>query len=196
MIKSKTYIAIPPGATIKEQLNDIGMKQKEFAVRMDMSEKHISKLINGEVMLTHDVAVKLELVLGVPAKFWNNLEAVYREKLARVKAENEMDSDIALAKNLPYGEMAKLGWLPATRKPAERVNNLRQFFRVASLPVVENSQITKIACRRLAITEKGDFALMAWANKLKLIAEGALLIRKMYNVRAEASALTPSTLIR
>ena len=78
MVRSRSYIATPPGATIKEQLNDRGMSQKEFAARMDMSEKHISKLINGDVQLTPETAVKLEMVLGVPAKFWNNLEAIYR----------------------------------------------------------------------------------------------------------------------
>ena len=77
MVKSRTYIATPPGATIKEQLEDRDMSQKEFAIRMDLSEKHVSKLIHGEVALTPDVAERLELVLGVPAKFWNNLEIIY-----------------------------------------------------------------------------------------------------------------------
>ena len=72
MVKSRSFIATPPGATIKEQLLDRGLSQKEFAVRMGMSEKHISKLINGEVQLTPDVAVRLEMVLGVPAKFGIN----------------------------------------------------------------------------------------------------------------------------
>lgn len=94
MVRSRSYIATPPGATIKEQLSDRGMSQKEFAARMDMSEKHISKLINGDVHLTPDVAVRLELVLGVPAKFWNNLESIYREKLVKVEMENTMDTDI------------------------------------------------------------------------------------------------------
>ena len=75
MVKSRSFIATPPGATIKEQLLDRGLSQKEFAVRMGMSEKHISKLINGDVQLTPEVAVRLEMVLGVPAKFWNKLEA-------------------------------------------------------------------------------------------------------------------------
>lgn len=197
MVESKSYIAIPPGATIKEQLNDLGMKQKEFAIRMDMSEKHISKLINGEVLLTYDVAVKLELVLGVPAKFWNNLEAIYREKIARAKAENEMDDDIALSRNLPYGEMSKLGWVPNTRQDVERVNNLRQFFRVANLHVIENSQINKIACRRLAITEKGDFALMAWANKVKQVADGIptapINTKKLAKILPEIRKMTTQT---
>lgn len=64
MVRSRSFIATPPGATIKEQLNDRGMSQKEFSARMDMSEKHISRLINGDVQLTSEVAVRLEMVLG------------------------------------------------------------------------------------------------------------------------------------
>ena len=93
MVRSSIYIATPPGATIKEQLVDRGMTKKEFAARMDMSEKHISKLINGEVQLTSETSVRLEMVLGVPAKFWNNLEAIYREKIIKSEAENAMDAD-------------------------------------------------------------------------------------------------------
>ena len=168
MVRSRSFIATPPGATIKEQLNDREMSQKEFAARMDMSEKHISKLINGEVQLTPEVAVRLEVVLGVPAKFWNNLEAIYREKLIKVEAENAMEADEALAKQLPYNEMAKFGWVPETRESKEKVINLRRYFEVVELSLLENTQITRIACRRLAVTEKGDFALMAWAQKAKL----------------------------
>ena len=168
MVRSRSYIATPPGATIKEQLNDRGMSQKEFAARMDMSEKHISKLINGDVQLTPEVAVRLEMVLGVPARFWNNLEAVYREKLIKAEAENAMESDEALAKQLPYSEMAKYGWVPETRDAKEKVVNLRKYFEVVELSLLENNQITRIACRRLAVTEKSDFALLAWAQEAKI----------------------------
>ena len=53
--------------------------------------EHVCKLINGEVQLAPEVAVRLETVLGVPAHFWNNLEAIYREKLLKVEAENAME---------------------------------------------------------------------------------------------------------
>ena len=90
MIRSRNTIATPPGATIKEQLLDRGMSKKEFASRMEMSEKHISKLINGEVQLTPEVAMRLEMVLDTPAHFWINLESIYREKIAKIKAENDI----------------------------------------------------------------------------------------------------------
>ena len=168
MVKSRSFIATPPGATIKEQLLDRGLSQKEFAVRMGMSEKHISKLINGEVQLTPDVAVRLEMVLGVPAKFWNKLEATYREKLVKAKVENDMDTDKELAKKLPYREMSKNGWVPETRDITEKVIHLRKYFEVVKLEIIKNMQLSKIACRRLAETEKSDLALLAWAQKAKL----------------------------
>lgn len=169
MMKSRSYIAIPPGATIKEQLEDRGMSQKEFASRMGMSEKHISRLINGEVRLTYDVAYRLEMVLGLPSSFWNNLEAIYREKIVKVEAENALDADKILAHRFPYNAMSKYGWVPNTRKGRERVIHLRKFFEVVKLENLNNSELLPcIACRRQSITERADFALIAWAQKAKI----------------------------
>ena len=106
--RSKTFIAIPPGMTIKEVLENRHMTQKELASRMDMSEKYISKLINGEVPLTQDVALRLERVFGVDASFWNGLEAGYREKILKVEYENSLDEEINFAK--PFGMLNWLGW--------------------------------------------------------------------------------------
>lgn len=175
MIRSRTIVATPPGATIKEQLEDRGMSQKEFASRMDMSEKHISRLINGEVQLTHDVAARLEMVLGVPSQFWSNLESIYREKLVKANAENQLDEDIELARKFPYSEMAKHGWVPATQDAKEKVLNLRKFFEVVQLSLLQQeSLLPRVACRRLSITEKGDYALIAWAQKARLEARNII----------------------
>lgn len=51
--------------TIKEVLEDHHMTQKNWSRRLGLSEKHISKLINGEVPLTQDVAIRLERVLDI-----------------------------------------------------------------------------------------------------------------------------------
>ena len=47
---------------------------------------------------------------------------------------------------------------------------LRQYFGVVRLALLGNEQITKIACRRLAITDKADLALMAWAQEARILA--------------------------
>lgn len=195
MTRSRSYIATPPGATIKEQLEDRGMSQKEFASRMGMSEKHISHLINGEVQLTHDVAYRLEMVLGLPANFWSNLEAIYREKIAKAEAENALDADKELAKKLPYKEMSKYKWLPETRIAEERVIHLRRFFEVVQLERLEdNKLLPSIACRRQSITEKADFALIAWAQKAKLearnIETSPIDLKELTNILPSIRAMT------
>ena len=191
-MESRTFIAVPPGATIKEQLRDRGMTQKEFSARMDLSQKHVSKLINGEVQLTPDTAYKLELVLGVPASFWNNLEARYREQLAKVSAENQMDEDIELSKSFPYREMMKLGWLPETRKAVERVTHLRKFFEVVNLGLVGEGLVPCVAYRRKA--NGPDSALWAWAQKARVEAReievGSINIARLEKALPEIRSMT------
>ena len=168
MNKSKTYIAIPPGYTIREQLECKKMSQKEFSARMDMSEKHISKLINGEVILTTDMAMRLEVVLGISASFWNNLEFIYREKLNKIELENSLDNDLKLVTKFPYNQMAKLNWVPMTNSKIEKVINLRKFFEVVKLQLLFEGLLQNIYYRRLETNESKDYALLAWAQKAKL----------------------------
>ena len=75
-------IAIPPGATIREMLDDRKMSDTVFAFCMGMSPAETDALIQGKTYLTAHIAHQRELVLGPPAKFWKNLETIYREKLA------------------------------------------------------------------------------------------------------------------
>lgn len=58
---------------------------------MRMDEKNIGKLLNGEVQISSDIAERLEKVFGIPVRFWNQLDANYREKLTKIKAENSID---------------------------------------------------------------------------------------------------------
>lgn len=168
MLESKSVIATPPGATIKEQIVDRGISQKEFALRMNLSEKHISNLINGSVRLTDDVAIRLETVLGIPASFWNRLETNYREKLGRIEIENSLTADINLAKNFPYNELSKLNWLPKTNDIKERVLYLRKFFEVVSLERLDKISYPGLAYRSLSENDKNKLSLMAWTQKAKL----------------------------
>jgi HTH-type transcriptional regulator/antitoxin HigA len=168
MLHSKSVVTVPPGATIREQLDTRGMNQKEFAKRMGMTEKHISHLINGKVELTQEVALRLESVLGLPASFWNNLESLYREKIARIRAEREMERDEIIARQIPYSKIAKLGWVPATKNIGEKVIHLRAFFEVAQLNLLCNLQVPGIAYRKMGENATSDYALAVWAQKARL----------------------------
>ena len=167
MKESRSYIAIPPGMTIKEQLDDRGITQKEFAIRMGISEKHTSKLINGDVQLTIDMAMRLESVLGIPTQFWCNLESIYREKLALVSEENSLDEDVELLPKFPYNELAKFGWVENTRNKYERVKLLRKYFEIASFKNLNDSLFPRVVYRKLSIKDDNDYKLLAWIQKAK-----------------------------
>lgn len=165
MVNKNEIIAIPPGETIKEQLEIHNMNQKEFAKRLGYSEKHVSEIINGKASITQETSLKLESILGIPASFWNNLEAIYQEDLARIRAEEEIEKEIEIAKKIPYNQMAKYEWIDKTRDNKEKVINLRNFFRVASLSLIPNIDNFAVAFRKLDNGNASNLALSAWLQQ-------------------------------
>lgn len=79
----------PPGDTIQETIDVMGMCQNELAERMGKTESNINNIINGKEPISVDTALKLEQVLGIRAKFWLTRETNYREELARIEQQKQ-----------------------------------------------------------------------------------------------------------
>ena len=86
--------AIPPGETLKELMESLEMSQKEFSKRTGLTIMSLNRIIKGEQPVTYDTANILELVTNVPAKMWNNLEANYREQLAKIKELERLEENV------------------------------------------------------------------------------------------------------
>lgn len=162
----KVNIAIPPGETIQEMLDELGMTQKELAERLQVTAKHVNKLIKGTASLSHDMALKLESVLNIPASFWNNLEMKYQETLARAQALPQMEAETRLLDFIPYNEMSKKAWLPEANRAIDKIINLRSYFRVASLDCLPTIQ--SAAFRKSMAFSADDFALASWINQCEI----------------------------
>lgn len=74
-------IVIPPGETIKEQLETNNISFQSFCKYMDLTENKVTKLLNGEIELDFQIAFKLENILKTPAYFWLKLGKLYREDI-------------------------------------------------------------------------------------------------------------------
>jgi HTH-type transcriptional regulator / antitoxin HigA len=99
-IMSNNFL-VPTGSIIKEYLEEYGITQKELAERINCSEKHISNVLKGKSRLTEELALKLEkVIVGVPASYWLNYEAKYREQLAR-------EEELKLINNWDLKEISK-----------------------------------------------------------------------------------------
>ncbi len=157
---------IPPGETILELLEERGIKQTELAERMGRPPKVINEIIKGKSAITADTAIQLEQVLGVPAKFWNNLEANFREILARSKAEDQYKDEVKIAAQYPYEEMAQWNWVPKTKDRLEKTKHLLNYFGVTSLHhTIESKKAEAVLYR---ISKKKNYsvpAVTAWLRK-------------------------------
>ena len=73
----------PPGDTLGETLDVLGMTIPELAERIGETENTIEKIVKHSGPITPSIATKLEKALGIPASFWNNRERNYRESLSK-----------------------------------------------------------------------------------------------------------------
>lgn len=168
MKDNKKNVAIHPGVSIKEQLVKRNMTQKELSLRIGLSEKHISKLINGDVMLTPEVATRLEMIFDIPSSYWMNLESVFRDSLQIINREIENEEEVKILKCFPFDKMMQLGWVSKVNIDYEKIIELRKFFEVSSLTNLHDSLYPNIICQKQLGNEKIKYVLYAWAQKAKL----------------------------
>jgi len=160
-------IAIPPGETIRENMKFLGMSQKELAIRLEMTPKHLSNIINGKEPITYETALKLETVLGPKAQFWMNLETSYQLNKTRLKQQDELEKDLEILKKVPYKYMSDLGWIPKTNNRNKKVQILRDYFRVASLQSIEVS-VAAMFRKQKQIKEISNLGVLAWVRKAEM----------------------------
>jgi len=79
----------PPGETLRETLETIGISRRELAARIGRPVRTVEGIVRGEAAITSEMAIQLECVLGIPASFWQNRERNYRAYLSRVKRDGE-----------------------------------------------------------------------------------------------------------
>ena len=101
--------AVPPGRTLLETIQTLGLEQKELSQRTGYSEKHISQIVRGKDKISPEAALRFEQVTGVPARLWNQLESQYQEQLAKLNAARQQAEHLDWLDSLPYKELARRG---------------------------------------------------------------------------------------
>ena len=157
-----------PGEILLESLEERGIGAKEFSVKTGKPEKTITAVLKGDSAITPDMSVLFEQVLKIPAHFWLEAQKNYDEFKARIKYQEAISNGIQWAKEAPYAEMAKLGWVPKTRKPEAKVINLFEYYEVASIDSFENyyfNQSTRVAFRISLGNTKNPLSVSAWLRQ-------------------------------
>lgn len=167
---------IPPGETLLETFEGHDMTQADFSRRSGLSTKTISQIISGKEPITQSTALVLERILKVPAYFWTNLEARYRENLARLAEADSFAQHQDWARTFPYAEMAKRGLVPVTRKAAEKVGHLLDFLAVRTpdqWQKVYAGKLPELSFRRSETVAEKTAGLSIWLRIGELVVEKA-----------------------
>lgn len=126
------WVAVP-GESISDLLEERGWTQADLATRTGFTRKHINLLLNGKAPITEETALRLERVLGSTARFWLNLEAQYREHLARQEAVKSLAAHTDWLKELPLADMVKFGWVRKVKDKPRQVFECLRYFGVANV---------------------------------------------------------------
>lgn len=164
--------AIPPGETLKETMESLEMSQKELAKRTGLTVQSLNRIFKGEQPINYETAGKLELVTGVPARFWNDLEAQYREQLEKIRELESLKKNLDWLKTIPVSELQKRGLIAHPEENSEQVREVLKFFGVSSVSAWEKIWTEpKVAARRSQCFESIPGHAATWIRQGEIIAQ-------------------------
>lgn len=133
MTAHKPAEVFPPGEFLRDELEERGWSQTEFAEILGRPVGLVNDIITGRRGITPETAELLGAAFDVPAEFWMNLEAMYQ--LSRVsRAGSEAVARRArLYAKAPVKEMIKRGWIDPTDDVATLEERVCRFFRIRSI---------------------------------------------------------------
>ena len=69
--------AVHPGEILRDELEELGVSQSEFARQINVPPNRISQIITGKRSVTGDTALRFGHWFGVEPQFWLNLQAQF-----------------------------------------------------------------------------------------------------------------------
>ena len=155
--------AFHPGYYVAEILEEMGVTQEEFAIRLDSTGKTVSKLINGQINISKDLAKKLSTMLGTSVQFWLNLQSSYEEKMIEIEKQKDIDKQMSIISMIDYSYFVKVAHLPETTNKVEKVENLCRYFMVSNLNVLKQPDfLANFRTSVSMVAEKNIINSQAW----------------------------------
>ena len=90
-VEYKDIIAFHPGYYVKDIIEDLKMNQCEFAKRLEITDKTLSKLLSGEAPMSREIAQKMSQMLGTSVDVWLKLQKKYDDKCCQIEQQNELE---------------------------------------------------------------------------------------------------------
>ena len=158
--------AVPPGLTLQETLDSLGMTQADLARRMGRPLQVINEIIKGKKAIEPETAIQLERAVGVPASFWNTRESQYRDAQLRIAEATELGQHKDWLIQFPWQDMVKKGFVPAVEGTTARIRALFGFFAVSDINAFDGYwDKCQASFRRSPAFETRRGSLVAWLRQ-------------------------------
>lgn len=129
----KNLIAFHPGSYVEDILEDLNITQKEFANRLNTTEKSLSKLINGEDNLSNEMSYKLSKLTGVSINTWMNLQNEYEKKILEIN-DKRLEDEYKVCKLINFKYFKEHKFVDDKRFGIkEKVEKLRSILNISDL---------------------------------------------------------------
>jgi addiction module HigA family antidote len=153
----------PPGESLKETLDLLGITQADLARRTGLSTKHINQIIQGLAVLTPETAILLERATGTAAGVWNGLEAAWRTYQQREEEDRILADQVDWLDHFPLAELVSRRIVPDKTKTVDNLRRVLKFFGVASPQVAEDLwDDYRVAFRRSTKKSADEYATAVW----------------------------------
>ena len=82
--------AVHPGEILRDELEELGVSQSEFARQINVPPNRISQIIAGKRSVTGDTALRFGHWFNVEPQFWLNLQAQFDLAVAEQRVGNSV----------------------------------------------------------------------------------------------------------
>lgn len=164
-VKPASYqpdLAVPPGTTILQMLDEKQMSQAELAERMNRPQNKLNEILHGKKAITVETAYQLEKVLGFPANFWMELEKNYQLNSARLAQIKLLEQEATQVPHFPVRDLVKLRFIKRFRDVVQQTKELLSFFAITSFSQLDKPTIQAVAFRKSLGKKASPFSLAAW----------------------------------
>lgn len=153
-----------PGAILKNELDSRSMSQADLAARTGISTKHLNQVIKGLAALSGEMAIKLELALGISSQFWMAAEAAYRDRILSDESQKSLEKFGTWLQSFTKRDLCDRNIIRKDANKANQIHQLLQFFGVADPDAYDRvwAQPIQLSFRRSQQFDVNPFDTAVW----------------------------------
>lgn len=164
--------ATHPGEHLLDEIQVRGISQKDLAIDLDLPKSVVNEIIKGKRGVSTDVALRLEKVLGIPAKFWLDAQSNYEIDTCKIDEKHReyvKNSEI-------WGVIKSYICMPFFKKKGiitdDLKRNIEAVFKVFAVDNLDGfvGRFAELEYQRFRKSEKSSVErnnLICWVNLVK-----------------------------